>query len=478
MPVESTERLAAAAFASNPVVDEAIGRIVAELNHARAAITAARPPQAERRETYETWLKRQEAVKGRPAWYPYVGSGMGHGPLVELLDGSVKWDMISGIGVHMFGHSDPDLVATALRGALSDTAMQGNLQFNADAIAFGELLVEEASKSSKLRHAFLVNAGALANESALKICYQKNAPADRVLAFENCFTGRTTTMAAITDSAGGRVGLPINTPVDYLPFFDPSRPEESIREAAWRLDQLLERHPGRHAVFAMELIQGEGGFNVAPREFFLPLVERCRAKGVGIWVDEVQTFGRTERMFYFQQLGLGDAVDVVTVGKMSQVCACLFTEAYNPKPGLLSATFIGSTVGLRVGRRLLERMLEGGYYGEQGRNAKLQRAFRARVDDLVRKHPDWFPPVKSPSPGAGDLPASGGVGGMMRFTPFGGKRDPVMKALRVMFEEGVIAFACGHGPYHVRFLPPVGVMTPEQFDDVFEIVERALAKVA
>ena len=52
-----------------------------------------------------------------------------------------------------------------------------------------------------------------------------------------------------------------------------------------------------------------------------------------------------------------------------------------------------------------------------------------------------------------------------------------MRLLHTMFEEGVIAFACGHGPYHVRFLPPVGVMRPEEFGPVMEIVERSLARV-
>ena len=64
----------------------------------------------------------------------------------------------------------------------------------------------------------------------------------------------------------------------------------------------------------------------------------------------------------------------------------------------------------------------------------------------------------------------------MRFTPFGGDKSSITKALRVMFDEGVIAFYCGRGPYHIRFLPPVGVMQPDQFDEVFDIVERAFKK--
>ena len=55
---------------------------------------------------------------------------------VRLADGSVKWDMINGIGVHMFGHSDRDMIRASLEGAVSDTVMQGNLQYNQDAVDF------------------------------------------------------------------------------------------------------------------------------------------------------------------------------------------------------------------------------------------------------------------------------------------------------------------------------------------------------
>ena len=71
----------------------------------------------------------------------------------------------------------------------------------------------------------------------------------------------------------------------------------------------------------------------------------------------------------------------------------------------------------------------------------------------------------------------GGFGGMMRFTPFGGQKDPILKLCRSLYDEGVICFYCGHGPFHVRMLPPLGVMPESQWPEVFAIVERAMAKV-
>jgi 4-aminobutyrate aminotransferase-like enzyme len=459
-------------------VRDHIDAIVAELKARQAVLTGARPPKAELRESFQQWLDRNAEARGKPALFPYLGSGLGNGPLVELLDGSVKWDMINGIGVHMFGHSAPELVRAALHAALGDTVQQGNLQANADSIAFMEVLTAEASTWSRLRHVFVTNSGCMANESALKVCFQKHHPAPRVIAFQDCFMGRSTTMAQIGDSAAGRVGIPLNTLVDYMPFYDPEHGQRSIDYACWHLRQMIARYPGQHACFVMELVQGEGGFNQAPREFFERLMTICREHQIAVWVDEVQTFGRTERMFHVAQLDLGDLVDVVTIGKMSQACAVLYTPEYNPKPGLLSGTFIGGTVELQVGRRALEVLRDGGFYGPNGRIAHLQRAFREHAANLVKRHPALFPPIPHTSGKAAErTPRFDGVGGMMRLTPFGGERSRIMKALHLLFEEGVIAFYCGHGPYHLRLLPPVGVMQPEQMAPVFEIVERALLRV-
>ncbi|MBU3684735.1 MAG: aminotransferase class III-fold pyridoxal phosphate-dependent enzyme, partial [Phycisphaerales bacterium] len=435
----------------------------------------ARPADPVRKAAFEQAMARTAAVRGRGPLMPYLGAGMGNGPLVELADGSVKWDMINGIGVHMFGHGDPRMMAAALRGAMSDLCMQGNLASNADSVAFAEFLVQEAARASRLAHCFVTNSGCMANEAALKVCMQKTGGAPRVLAFQDCFLGRSVTMSQIGDAAAYRQGIPLSTLVDYMPFYDPQLGARSIEMAVWHLKQYLHRYPGQHACFVMELVQGEGGFNVAPREFFMALIETCKAAKVPVWDDEVQSFGRTERMFCFETLDLGQHVDVVTVGKMSQACACLFAADMNPKPGLLSGTFTASTSAFAVGLEALRTMRDGGYYGPEGRNARLHAAFRQHVARLAERNPSCFEPVRLAF-GREHREWAGGTGGMCRFTPYGGNKDRIMKLLHAMFEEGVMAFYCGHDPYHVRMLPPVGVMQPEHWGPVFEIVERAMRK--
>jgi len=67
---------------------------------------------------------------------------------------------------------------------------------------------------------------------------------------------------------------------------------------------------------------------------------------------------------------------------------------------------------------------------------------------------------------------------MMRFTPFGGKKDRINKACKHLFDAGVITFYCGHGPYHVRMLPPLGVFKEQDWPRVFAVIEQGLAKAA
>jgi acetylornithine aminotransferase len=490
-------------------VDAAIATLVGEVRAKSAMITDARPPVAALKQTYDDLLARAAAVRGKPLLYPFLGSGVGNGPLVELADGSVKWDMVCGIGVNFFGHSDPDLTEAALRGGLDDVVKHGNLTSNFEAYQFGETLLKEASRHSRLRHAYVSTSGAMANENALKVClhrlYQRHCegtaandptkllanftPTPRVLAFRDCFMGRSTTMAQIGDSHAGREGLPNVIHVDYMPFWDEAAAERMgpgvqgrtrfIDAALARLQEYTDRYPGAHACFIFEIVQGEGGFNVADRDYIKALMEFCKARKIAVWDDEIQTFGRLPRMFAYEHFDLGDYVDVFCVGKMTMACATLWTSDFNPKTNLLSGTFTGEGSSFRVGTRVIERLRDSASYDSgdaatQGQFSRHHALFRHHCGSLIAKHPEWFPPVDAL--GGGGERLMGGLGGMMRFTPFAGDKAKVTNACKAMFDEGVITFQCGHGPYHVRLLPPLPAMRDDHWPRVFSCIERGLAK--
>ncbi|MDA1008249.1 MAG: aminotransferase class III-fold pyridoxal phosphate-dependent enzyme [Planctomycetota bacterium] len=467
----------ASPLCEDAVVRAAINQIVSRLEADAAEFVHERPADPSRIAERDALLQRLADVRGRTAFYPYLSTGRGRGALVELVDGSVKWDMICGIGVYMMGHAHPVAARAALESSLSNVCMQGNLQTNADALPIAELLIHEAKKRSALKYCFVTNSGCMANENALKICQQKTNAAPRVIAFRDCFMGRSTTMAQLGDGPAYRQGLVLNTQVDYLPFYDHALGEASTANTVSLLREYLHRYPKQHSCIVMELVQGEGGLNTAPRTFFATIMELCRESGVPVWVDEVQTFGRTEALFAWDWLGLGDLIDVCTIGKMSQVCGCLYSEAMAPKPGLMSGTFTASSSAFHVGRATVEHLIANGAYGANGSNAKLHAAFRSEVDALVLRHPEWFPPIIDAN-GRTQSGFSGGVGGMCRWSPFGGDKAKIDGLIKALFECGVLAFTCGHDPYHVRFLPPIGAFDRSQFARVFACVEKACAMVA
>jgi 4-aminobutyrate aminotransferase-like enzyme len=378
------------------------------------------------------------------------------------MDGRVLYDMITGIGAFPAGHGHPDIVRAQLQAALSDLVIQGNLQQNADSAAFTELLVREACRDgADLKHCFLCTTGVMSGENSLKIALQKNAPAHRVLAFENCFAGRTISFSQITDKPAFREGLPECLAVDYIPFFDPKNPEASTAAALSALRTHLQRHPGQYAAMFFELVQGEGGFNLGEKAFFESLMHTCRDAGVAVLVDEVQTFARTTRLFAYQHFGLDELVDVVWIGKASQVCATLYRSEFKPRPGLLSQTFTGTTSALAAGKIVIETALRNDFYGQSGRLAQLHEAFVQAVASINEVCGDR---LRGPY----------GIGGMWAFTLDCGEPSQTKAFIHHLFEHGVMAFSAGKSPARVRFLPPFLALTDADLKAIFARLEKAV----
>lgn len=449
--------LIAEALTKDPRLAEAKKLLLDAVKDYRKNITEIRPPIPALRQSYEKMLETIAENRGSKLWFPYLGSGIGNGALVELLDGSVKYDFITGIGTHYWGHSHPEIIEAGIDAAISDTIMQGHLQQNEDTVALSTLLLN----NSKMDHCFLTSSGAMANENALKIAFQKRFPANRILAFERGFAGRTLTLAQVTDKPAFRQGLPDTIAVDYVPFYDESRPEESTKHAVEILKKHLARHPNQHAVMVFELVQGEAGFYPGSREFFVSLMEILKQHQISIIDDEIQTFGRMSTLFAFQHFGLEKYIDLITIGKLSQVCATLFNADHNPKPGLLSQTFTSSTAAIRASKVILENLIGGSYYGPEGKIMQLHRYFVKKLTELARKHPMH---IRGPF----------GIGAMIAFTPFDGETQRTTRIVQALFEAGVMSFIAGSNPTRIRFLIPVGAVTTDDIDHVTKIIKDVL----
>lgn len=454
---EDNDRLAAAKLKADPRIAEAKKLILDAVQEHQKYLQSPQSPIPEFQAEYDELLKTFSHVRGGQLWYPYIGSGIGNGALVELLDGSIKYDFISGIGAHYWGHSHPDIIASSIDAAVANTIMQGHLQQNIDSLEFSQLL----TKHSGMDHCFLTTSGAMANENALKIAFQKKFPATRVLAFEGCFAGRTLAISQITDKPLYRDGLPPTLSVDYLPFYDPLYPEKSTTEALRILKKHLSRYPGQHAVMLFELIQGESGFYPGSQAFFSAIMDVLKEHDIAICIDEVQSFGRTSSLFAFQYFHLEKYVDIITFGKLSQVCGTLFRADFKPRSGLLSQTFTGSTAVIRAGHFIIKSLLEEGYFGSEGKIQAFHNYTVNKLNNLSEKYPSL---IQGPW----------GIGAMIAFTPFGGDKDRVLKFTYDLFNAGVIAFIAGVKPMRVRFLLPIGAIRNEDIDNACAIIEKCL----
>jgi acetylornithine aminotransferase len=452
-------------YLEDPRIEQAKELISQALAEHSTKIVKVKPADAQLKQSYEDLMSEFGKNRGGKLFYNYIGSGIGNGALVELADGSVKYDFITGIGVHYFGHSHPGVVRAQVDGAVTNTTMSGNLQQNIDSPKLFKLLLDQANKNDAgFDHLFMTSSGVMAAENALKMIFQKKHPAHRVLAFEKCFMGRTLAVSNITDKHVYRDGLPQTLSVDYIPFYDANDHQGSIDRVVAKLQKYFARHKGEYAAMCMELIQGEGGYWVGHEDFFKAIIEECKKNNVSTIIDEVQTFMRTEHMFAFQYFKLDKLVDIVNIGKNSQICATIYREDHKPRPGLISQTFTSSGSAINAAYYIINEVANNGYLGENGKINRIHKHFTSKLDALHAKFPE-------------KIEGPWGIGAMVGMTLFKGDLAKSKEFTFKLFDNGALSFIAGANPTRVRFLVPIGAVTENDVDNVCELIEKTLNEI-
>lgn len=408
-------------------------------------------------------LKEYESLKGRGFFYPFMASGRGHGPFVELIDGSVKYDLINAIGVNLLGHSHPLYIKANLEAATSDTMMCGNLLSYQEPYELSKTLLDSV-KNSHLKHFWFSCSGSFSNDTALKILWQKKAPNYRLIAFQKSFAGRSVAMQDVTYNQAYREGMPKSVQVDHVPHYNYRDPANAIKETIDALDALIATNGNVYCGLTIELIQGEAGFIFGTKEYYQAICDWAKKHSIYIWIDEVQSFARTQELFAFQMFELDQYVDIVTIGKVLQAAGTFYTEELNPKPGLIAGTFNGSIASLNAGKATIRFLREGNFYGKNGRIKELEEKFKARFKLL------------SDGSCKGKIPYYGGVGTMLSFEVGDGSADITNKFMKRLYENGIISFSAGKEPTRVRFLLPLPLLD-EHIDEIFSIVEKTVLEI-
>ncbi|MFH1339015.1 MAG: aspartate aminotransferase family protein [Candidatus Omnitrophota bacterium] len=219
--------------------------------------------------------------------------------------GSYLWDIhnrkyldfFPGWGAGNLGHCHSK-VMTAVRDQISKLIFVPNNYYHP---AQANLAKELNFWSGFPVKVFFCNSGAEANEGAIKLARRFGKGRFEIITFENSFHGRTLAALAATGQSKYKEGFrPLPEGFKIVPFNNLEAVNSALTD--------------RTVAVMLELIQGEGGINIAGKEFVLGLRRKCDKKGLLLIVDEVQTgIGRTGKMFAYQHYGIKP--DVVTLAK-------------------------------------------------------------------------------------------------------------------------------------------------------------------
>jgi len=193
-------------------------------------------------------------------------------------------DFFSSWGVSNLGHSHP-VVVNAIREQARKILHIPNNYYN----HLQMKLAREISKHSFGGKVFFCNSGAEANEAAIKFA-RKYGKGERyeIISMYRSFHGRTLATLTLTAQEKYHLGYyPLPEGFRYVPFND----IEAVKRAISK----------KTVAVLLELIQGEGGVNVASPEYVKELRRLCSEKDILLIFDEVQTgIGRTGKLFCYQ----------------------------------------------------------------------------------------------------------------------------------------------------------------------------------
>jgi 4-aminobutyrate aminotransferase / (S)-3-amino-2-methylpropionate transaminase / 5-aminovalerate transaminase len=318
----------------------------------------------------------------------------------------------------------------------------------------------------------LFTTGAEAVENAVKIARAATGRPG-VISFAGAFHGRTLMTVGMTGKVipyKRGVG-PFPPEIHHLPFPVPHHGvsvEDSLRALEFLFRAEIE--PARVAAIAIEPVQGEGGFYIAPPELLRALRETCDRHGILLIADEVQSgIGRTARMFAIEHSGVEpDLVcSAKSLGGGFPLSAVIGRQPIMDAldPGGLGGTYAGNPIACAAALAVLDTISAEGLLA---RAETLGARIEARIEALHRRN-DTLP-----------VGAIRRLGAMVGFEIFAGRgtTEPDAAATRRVTEralgEGLVLLSCGVFGNVIRILVPLTVEDPV-LEEGLDRMERALA---
>ncbi|MFC1479132.1 acetylglutamate kinase [Planctomycetota bacterium] len=235
-------------------------------------------------------------------------------------------------------------------------------------------LAELISTHSFEGKCFFCNSGAEAVESAIKLArLHADKGKFRIISMEQSFHGRTLGAVSATGQKKYHEGFPVAEGFDYVPFND--------------IEQLKKAVTDETCAVILEPVQGEGGINIAGKDYLKAVREECTKNGLLLILDEVQTgMGRTGTYFGYQNFdiipdimtmakSLGGGVAIGAIEATHEVAESLV-------PGTHASTFGGNPLAASAGIAVFQTIEEENLCQ---RSVKMGDFFAQRFKDIMKK---------------------------------------------------------------------------------------------
>ena len=399
------------------------------------------------------------------------------GAVITDADGREFIDFASGIGVMNVGHCDGAVVRAIQEQAARLLHTSIHVTTYEPYVALCEKLVELLPHGGPTK-AMLVNTGAEAVENAIKIARQATGrPA--VVCFTGAFHGRTLLCASLTSKVAYKTGCgPFAPEVYRLPFpvVTPGAGETDHEVSQRELARLRGAFkdtvaPDSVAAVIIELVQGEGGFHVAPRAYIEGLRELCDEHGIVLIFDEVQSgFGRTGAWAASEHFGVTPDLSTwaKAMGGGLPIAAVVGKAVVMDKvtPGTLGGTYGGNPVACAASLAAIGQIER---LKLNARASKLGEAIRERFDALA-----------ATTPGIRDVR---GLGAMMavEFCETSAPARPDAAIVKAVIDDcrarGLLVISAGVHGNVIRTLVPLTI-TDEQLQTGLDILCEAIERHA
>jgi predicted acetylornithine/succinylornithine family transaminase len=367
----------------------------------------------------------------------------GRGKYVWDNNGKKYLDFFPGWAVSGLGHCHP-LVVKRVKEQLAEIIHVPNNYYN---LLQGKL-AKEIIKNSFDGTVFFCNSGAEAIEGAIKLARKYGSPHRyEIISMKQSFHGRTLAAITLTGQPKYHEGFePLPKGFKHVEFNNFAALKKAVTK--------------KTAAIVIEPIQGEGGINVASRQYLKKVKDLCLKNNILLIFDEVQTgMGRTGKMFAFEHYGIKPDVMTLakTLGGGFPIGALVASDKVSKvlTPGTHASTFGGSPIVSAASLAVFEAIKKDRLLT----NVNNVGAYLVKqLEGLKKKYPQVIKEIR-------------GKGLMLGIELYiDGSKIP-----QLALEEGLLINCTQKNV--LRMLPPITI-TKKDVDSGLKLFEKVLKKVA